>query len=200
MLLLSKITISRLRGALLLMCLALTGCDTVSDLGPLSPEEFDALVKSVETSPTLQAGEKIRITVFGEDRLSGEFEIDPAGYVSLPLAGNVKAAGLSKPQLEQALAKKFRSEYLRDPKVTVDVASFRPFFIFGEVAKPGKYSFESGLNAITATTLAGGATYRASRSKILIQHPGESGFHEYPLAPNVPVLPGDLIKVPERFF
>ncbi|QGM47945.1 polysaccharide export protein [Methylocystis heyeri] len=192
--------IPRLWGAVLLICLTCAGCDTTSNLGPLSPEELDALNKSVEASPTLQAGEKIRITVFGEDRLSGEYEIDPAGYVSLPLAGNVKASGLSKPQLEQALAKKFRSEYLRDPKVTVDVASFRPFFIFGEVARPGKYPFESGLNAITATTLAGGSTYRASRTKILIQHSGEAGFHEYSLAPNVPVLPGDLIKVPERFF
>jgi protein involved in polysaccharide export with SLBB domain len=196
----SKTRIVRLWGAVALLCLALAGCDGASDLGPVSPEQLEALNKSLESPMPLQSGEKLRITVFGEDRLSGVYEISPAGNLSLPLAGDVKAAGLTNLQLELALAKKFRSQYLRDPKVTVDIENYRPFFIFGEVARPGKYPFESGLNAITATTLAGGATYRASKSKILIQHVGEAGFHEYELAPDVPVLPGDLIKVPERFF
>jgi protein involved in polysaccharide export with SLBB domain len=112
----------------------------------------------------------------------------------------VKAAGLSKPQLEQELAKKFKGEYLRNPKVTVDVASFRPFYIMGEVGKPGEYAFKSGLNVLSAIALAGGSTYRASRSAVLIQHVGEQGFKEYPLSPIIPVLPGDLVRVPERYF
>ncbi|PWB84044.1 MAG: polysaccharide biosynthesis protein [Methylocystaceae bacterium] len=177
------------------------GCDAGMNLGPISTEEREALIQSAATtSPNLQPGEKIRVTVFGEDRLSGEFEIDPAGFVSLPLAGTIKAAGLSKPQLEQELAKKFRGEYLRNPKVTVDVASFRPFYILGEVGKPGEYPFKSGLNVMSAIALAGGSTYRASRSNVLIQHIGEPGFKEYPLSPTIPILPGDLIRVPERYF
>ncbi|HXY59439.1 MAG TPA: polysaccharide biosynthesis/export family protein [Methylocystis sp.] len=159
------------------------------------------MIKSAATaSPNLLPGEKIRVTVFGEDRLSGEYEIDPGGYVSLPLAGTVKASGLSKLQLEQDLAKKFRGEFLRDPKVTVDVASFRPFYILGEVGKPGEYPFKSGLNVMSAIALAGGSTYRASRSTMLIQHIGEAGFREYPLSPTIPVLPGDLLRLPERYF
>src|SRR5262245_18046369 len=80
----------------------------------------------------LQAGDKIRVTVYGEDKLSGEYEIDPSGFVSLPLAGTLQASGLTKMALEQSLSEKFKSNYLRDPKVTVDVASFRPIYVLGE--------------------------------------------------------------------
>lgn len=181
--------------------LLLAGCESVGNIGSITMEEQEALIKAAATtSPNLQSGEKIKVTVFGEDRLSGEFEIDPAGYVSLPLAGTVKAAGLSKVQLEQDIAKKLKSEYLRNPKVTVDVSSFRPFYILGEVQRPGKYAFESGLNIMSAVALAGGATYRASRSNVLIQHAGENGFKQYPMTPTIPVLPGDLVRIPERFF
>src|SRR5436305_1909342 len=119
-------------------------------LRPVSLEQQQALFQAAATtSPDIQPGEKIRVTVYGEDRLSGEYEVDPGGYVSLPLAGTIKAAGLSKPQLEQALAKKFRGEYLKNPKVTVDVSTFRPFYILGEVGKPGEYPFKSGLNVMS---------------------------------------------------
>ena len=193
--------LSMMRGLLVLLSVALVGCDSGASLGPISAEEREALIRSASTaSPNLQPGEKIKVTVYGEDRLSGEYEIDPGGYVSLPLAGTVKAAGLSKPQFEQELAKKFRGEYLKNPKVTVDVASFRPLYILGEVARPGEYPFKSGLNVMSAIALAGGSTYRASRSNVLIQHAGENGFREYPLSPTIPVLPGDLIRVPERYF
>ena len=110
------------------------------------------------------------------------------------------AAGLSKPELERVLAAKFRGEYLRDPKVTVDVSAFRPFYILGEVQKPGEYPYKGGLNVLSGIALAGGSTYRASRSSVMIQHTGENGFREYPLSPTIPLLPGDLVRVPERYF
>jgi polysaccharide export outer membrane protein len=186
---------------ILVLCLALVGCDGGATLGKISDAEQQAMITSAATTaPTLQAGEKIKVTVFGEDRLTGEYEIDPAGFVSLPLAGTIKAAGLTKPQLEQDLSKKFRGEYLRNPKVTVDVSTFRPFYILGEVTKPGEYPFKSGLNVMSAVALAGGSTYRASRSSVLIQHAGEGGFKEYPMSPTIPVVPGDLIRLPERYF
>jgi protein involved in polysaccharide export with SLBB domain len=193
--------LSRMMIVVLLCSAALASCDNGATLSPLTDTERDALIKSAaETSPKLQPGEKIKVTVFGEDRLSGEFEIDPAGFVSLPLAGTIKAAGLSKPELEQELAKKFRGEYLRNPKVTVDVSSFRPFYMLGEVGRPGEYAYKSGLNVMSAIALAGGSTYRANRNNILIQHAGEAGFREYPLSPTIPVFPGDLIRLPERYF
>jgi polysaccharide export outer membrane protein len=149
----------------------------------------------------LQAGDKLKITVFGEDKLTGEYEVDPGGSVSLPLAGTVQAAGLTKPELEQLLAKKFASEkYLRSPKVTVEIAAFRPFYVLGEVEKPGEYPFKSGLNIVSAIAVAGGNTYRSSQSRVLIQRAGDRDFQEYPMSPKIQVYPGDLIRVPERYF
>jgi polysaccharide export outer membrane protein len=190
-----------LRLAAWVVCSALAACDNAASLGPASPEEEAGLIRSAAvTAPELQPGDKIKVTVFGEDRLSGEYEIDQAGFVSLPLAGTLKAAGLSKQQMEQALAKKFSNEYLRDPKVTVDVSNFRPFYIMGEVARPGEYPFKNGLNAMSAIALAGGMTYRAKQSTVQIQHVREPGFKDYPMSPTIPVLPGDLIRIPQRYF
>ena len=112
----------------------------------------------------------------------------------------LRAAGLGKRELEQRLAAKFQGEYLRDPKVTVDVADFRPFYILGEITKPGEYPYKGGLDVMSAIALAGGSTYRASRSAVMIKHSDESQFREYPLSPAIPVLPGDLIRLPERYF
>ena len=188
-------------GLALFCAVALAGCEPGATLEPLTDEERAELIRNAQTtSPYLKPGERVRILVFGEDRLSGEFEIDPAGSLSLPLAGTIKASGLSKAQLERELAKKFRGEYLRDPKVTVEVVGFHPFYIMGEVGHPGEFPFRSGLNIMSALALAGGPTYRASRSTVLIKHSDETGFREYPLNAEIPVLPGDLIKMPERYF
>jgi protein involved in polysaccharide export with SLBB domain len=184
----------------LAIALQVSGCSGGANLGPVSAEEQQSYVDAATARPRLQSGDKIRITVYGEDKLSGDFEIDPSGLVSLPLAGTVKAAGLTQTELETELSRKFRTEYLRNPKVTVTIASFRPFYILGEVAKPGEYPYRSGLNIISATALAGGPTYRASKSTVLIQRMGESGMKEYPMSSNVPILPGDLVRVPERYF
>ncbi|MGA9601652.1 MAG: polysaccharide biosynthesis/export family protein [Methylocystis sp.] len=188
-------------GLALFCAVALAGCEPGATLEPLTEEQRADLIRNSQTtSPYLKPGEKVRILVFGEDRLSGEYEIDPAGNLSLPLAGTIKAAGLSKTQLEKDLSKRFRGEYLRDPKVTVDVVGFHPFYIMGEVGRPGEFPFRSGLNVMSAIALAGGPTYRASRSTVLIKHTDETGFRGYPLNAEIPILPGDLIKLPERYF
>ncbi len=189
-----------LGAAMALLLFGLAGCGDGATLPPLSPAEQQAMISAPPAAPKLQAGDKLRVTVFGEDKLTGEYEIDAGGFVSLPLAGTVRAAGLTKPELESELAKKFKSEYLKNPMVTVDIATFRPFYVLGEVEKPGEYPFKSGLNVLSAIAVAGGNTYRASNSTVLIQHVGEQGLREYPLSPAIPVLPGDLIRVPERYF
>lgn len=179
-----------------LLCLVVWGCGAPR----VTEQEQQAYVAAATAAPRLQAGEKIRVTVFGEDKLSGDYDIDPNGLVSLPLAGTVKAAGLTQAELEAQLATKFRSEYLKNPKVTVAIASYRPFYIMGEVERPGEYAYKSGLNVLSAAAMAGGTTYRASRTNVLIQRAGETAMREYPLTTNVPVLPGDLIRIPERYF
>ena len=158
----------------------------------------DALAMSTEMR--LAAGDRIRLTVYGEDKLSGEYQIDPDGSVSLPLAGTVQAAGLTKPELERSLATQLKGGYLRNPRVTVDVVSYRPFYVLGEVQKPGEYQFRSGLNVLSAIAVAGGATYRAHTAKVYIQRSGTVQLKEYLQSPTVQVLPGDVVRVPERFF
>jgi protein involved in polysaccharide export with SLBB domain len=148
----------------------------------------------------LAAGDKVRVTVYGEDRISGEYQIDPDGMIALPLAGTVKAAGLTKPALEAALAEKLTGKYLRNPKVTVDIVNFRPFYVLGEVQKPGEYPFRSGLNVLSAIAIAGGTTYRANTSKVYIQRFGSTDLVEFVQSPTISVMPGDVVRVPERYF
>jgi polysaccharide export outer membrane protein len=180
--------------------LAVAGCGGgLGSVGAMGTGSIDVAQPAMEAM-RLQAGDKIRVTVYGEDKLTGEYTIDPNGQVSLPLAGTIPAAGLTKPALEQSLAEKFKSNYLRDPKVTVDVATFRPIYVLGEVQKPGEYQFRSGLNVVSAMAVAGGATYRASNTRVLIQRSGEPSLKEYALDPSVPIMPGDVLRVPERYF
>jgi len=148
----------------------------------------------------LAPGDKIRVVVYGEDKVSGDFQIDNAGDISLPLAGTIKGAGLTKAEMEREITTRLKSQYLRDPKVTVDVISYRPFYVLGEVSKPGEYPFRSGLNVLSAIAIAGGATYRASNSKVMIQRFGETEATEVPQSTSVLVMPGDVVRVPERYF
>lgn len=185
-----------IRSAALVVALLISGCTA----GSLSEAEQQSLAAAAIAAPKLQPGDKIRINVYGEDKLSGEYEIDQSGQISLPLAGTIEAVGLTQAELEQALAKKFRSEYLKNPKVTVTIATLRPFYMMGEVTRPGEYPYKSGLNILTALAIAGGPTYRASRNTVQIQRRGETSMRDYPISASVPVLPGDVIRVPERYF
>lgn len=182
------------------MLLMIGACGTPAERGVATQGDLDALAASATAAPRFQGGEKIKITVYNEPSLTGDYDVDPNGMVSLPLAGTVKAVGLTQAQLEKELAQKFRSEYLRNPKVTVTILQFRPIYIVGEVERQGEYPFKPGLNVLTAMAAAGGGTYRSSRSHVLIQHFGESGMKEYPQQASTMILPGDLIKVPERYF
>jgi polysaccharide export outer membrane protein len=183
-------------GTLLAVAVLLSGCAG----GAITESEQQALAAQATAAPKLQPGDKIKIDVFGEDRLSGEYQINQSGHISLPLAGTLKAQGLTQTELEQALAAKFRGQYLRNPKVTVTIATLRPYYMMGEVNKPGEFPYQSGLNVLTALAIAGGPTYRASRSTVEIQRRGETTMREYPISASVPILPGDVIKVPERYF
>src|SRR5207302_8220577 len=114
---------------LIAICLSVSGCAVNSTFETVGSADQKAPSEVAAGPPRLQAGEKIHVTVYGEPSLSGDYQIDPSGFVSLPLAGTVKAEGSTQSGLERALAKKFRGEYLRDPKVTVSVVEFRPFYI-----------------------------------------------------------------------
>jgi protein involved in polysaccharide export with SLBB domain len=177
---------------------SLSGC-AGGNARPVTEAERRALEREAAAPPKLQAGDKIHVTVYNEPTLSGDFQIDPSGLVSLPLAGTVNAAGLTQRELEQELETKLGSGYLKNPQITVGVAEFRPIYIVGEVEKPGAYPYTGGLTALSAIAIAGGATYRADQSEVEIQHAGDSEMHAYDMSAPIPILPGDIIKVPRRY-
>jgi protein involved in polysaccharide export with SLBB domain len=183
----------------LLTGLQLAGCYT--DYGPIELGAAPVSLSGAGVATRLQPGDRIKMTVYGEEALTGEYDINPSGYVTMPLIGATKAAGRTQAEFGRDVANKYRSGgLLQDPNVTVAVVQFHPFYVLGEAVSPGEYPFRSGLNVHTAVAMAGGFTYRASRSYVLIRHIGDEVWKEYPLAEPVPIAPGDLIRVPERYF
>ncbi|MBK8175537.1 MAG: polysaccharide export protein [Rhodospirillales bacterium] len=148
----------------------------------------------------LDSGDKIKVTVFGHEDLSGEFEVDGTGNVSLPLIRDVKAAGLTARQLEKTIAERLSPDYLLNPSVSVEVLNYRPFYIYGEVTKPGSYPFVNGMTVITAVAMAGGFTYRARTSRVHIIRADDESRTPVDADRDTAVLPGDVIEVPERYF
>lgn len=145
----------------------------------------------------LGTGDAVRVTVFGHEDLSGEFEVAGSGRVSLPLVGEVQAGGLTVRQLERAIVEVLQPDYLKNPRVAVEVLNYRPFYILGEVNQPGSYAYVNGMRVINAVALAGGFTYRADEDDLWITRAG--GTREKASQTTI-VRPGDVVEVPERFF
>jgi polysaccharide export outer membrane protein len=154
----------------------------------------------IETSYRLGSGDLIKMRVFGEEALSGDFEVDGNGRVALPLIGSVQALDLTTSELEKRIAEAYSEGYLRNPRINIEVLNYRPFYIIGEVNKPGSYAFVSGMNVINAVAMAGGFTYRAQERAVELTRivKGEKVTSRIP--PNTLLMPGDIIRVEERFF
>lgn len=148
----------------------------------------------------LGTGDRLRITVYDEKDLSGEFDVNDQGEVTLPLIGPVRLAGETTTQAQTEIAERYGKDYLVNPRVNVQVVNYRPFFILGEVKSPGSYPYINGMTILNAVALAGGYTPRANRDRILIKHGSNSSAGEQRTSEDSPVFPGDLIRVPERLF
>lgn len=149
----------------------------------------------------LGPGDKLAVKVFGQDDLSGEFEIGADGQLSMPLIGQVDAAGLTVAELRARMVELYNENYLVDPQVTIEVANYRPFFILGQVRNPGSFPYQSGLNMRQAVALAGGYTNRALHEPmIVIRNNEEDVPTRYSVTQDYPVLPGDTIEVQRRLF
>ena len=148
----------------------------------------------------LGSGDKIRVITFGEEALTGEFFVSGSGKVSLPLVGEVQAAGLTIPQVQIEVETALKSGYLKEPRVSVEVLNYRPFYILGEVTKPGEYPYTSGLTVQNAVATAEGFTYRANKKKVFIKRADSSDEEPFELNGTTAVAPGDTIRIPERFF
>lgn len=145
----------------------------------------------------LSSGDRLRVTVFGEPSLSGEFEVDGVGTFSLPLIGTVDAQNETARGLEQRIADMLSAGYLRQPRVSVEVLTYRPFYIFGEVNSPGSYPYRAGMTLLNAVAVAGGYTYRANERRVEVKRGEADPFNANP---QEIIMPGDIIRVNERLF
>lgn len=148
----------------------------------------------------LAAGDKLKLDVFREKDLSGEYVVNDEGNLSLPLVGSVKAAGKTLPDLRKELTVLLSEGYVRDARITLDVVSFRPIYILGEVQKPREYSFAEGMSVFALVAKAGGFTYRANQGVAHIRHSNETSEQSYRLTSGAAVLPGDTIRIGPRYF
>ncbi len=171
-----------------------------SDLGTDGEHSEIGLGTAASTEYELGAGDQLRLIVFGEEDLSGEFLVDGSGYVSLPLIGEVQAENHTVREFQQAVEEELRGGFLNEPRVSAEVLNFRPFYIMGEVETPGEYPYTDGLTVLKAVATAEGFTFRANTRRVFIKRAGEEGEIEAPLTTETQVFPGDTVRIVERFF
>jgi protein involved in polysaccharide export with SLBB domain len=153
------------------------------------------------TSYKLGSGDRIRVSVFNQKEMTDVYQLDGRGHIAFPLIGDIDANGLTPKQLEVKLARTLSPDYVKNPHVSIVVLTARPFYILGEVTKPGSYPYVSGMTVLTAAAQAGGFTYRANEDTFDLQRPDATGKKKtIDAKPDTPVQPGDIIKVNERWF
>lgn len=148
----------------------------------------------------LDAGDRLRVVVFGQEGLTNSYSVDVAGVITMPLIGSVPARGCTPAELAAAITLRLQNGFIREPYVAVEIEAYRPFFILGEVAAPGQYPFVPNMTAESAIAIAGGFTPRAKRSVVTITRVSQMGQTRIVASPNAPLSPGDTITVGERWF
>lgn len=152
------------------------------------------------TSYVLAPGDQVAISVFGQQDLSVEFTLSDNGVLNYPFLGEIPVAGLTVPELEQYIVTGLRGDYLINPEVTVSIMQYRPFFLNGEVNRPGGYLYQPGLTLEKALALAGGLSQRAARNKITVKRASAESDKAVKIKMSDPVHAGDVITVPQSFF
>lgn len=187
--------------AAVLTCIALAACADGASAPLLETTEYRlSSAKTYQRVMRLRIGDKLRITVFGEKDLSGDFEINAAGQVALPLLGDQQADGLLVSEFRDALTRRLARGYLKNPRVTVEAMNLRPVYVHGEVRSGGVFPYRPGLRLRDAVALAGGFTHQAIQDYVLVVRHGKEGEYRAPLNSNIELLPGDNIRIPERLY
>lgn len=151
---------------------------------------------------TLAPGDKLRVTVYGEETLSGEYSVTAGGDVSFPLIGNVPVTGKTVEQFQEVLTAQLADGYVNDPRVSAEMIDYRPYYILGEVSRPGQYPYSVGLTVEQAVAAAGGFTYRANDDRVFLKRAMDTqeSLVDLENSPSFHVRPGDTIRIGERFF
>ncbi len=188
---------ARLCAALTAIALFVAGCAG----GSMPSEPAPTRLTTSLDGYLLEPSNRIRVIVFNEQTLSGDFTLDPSGNIAFPLIGSVRAGGVTAKivaeRIEEALA---RGGYLRSPQVSVEVQTFRPFYVLGEVRQPGEFPYTVGLTVLGAIARAGGFDYRARRDGLVLVREVDGEQREYAANERTPLQPGDVVKVLERRF
>lgn len=181
-----------LRVFLLAVCLFLSACTSVEGTANLPTVD--------QVQYRIGPGDRIQLTVFREEALSGEFQVNEQGLMSLPLVGDIQAAGKTIPEFRADLTNLLGREFVRDPNVTLSVVDYRPVFILGEVENPGQFDYSENMTVFALVARAGGFTYRADQTVVMIRHENEAEETAYRLTSGGAVLPGDTVRLVARYF
>jgi polysaccharide export outer membrane protein len=180
---------------LLLLCLGLVGAGAFANAA--APEQPAAVPLN---DYRLGSGDKVRILVYNEPTLTGEYTVNSGGLLAFPLIGDITALNRTTLEVKQEIETRLSAGYLRAPQVSIDVLSYRPFYILGEVNKPGDYPYSAGLTVLRAVATASGFTYRADQRHVFLKHPGDTKETRYSLDADILVQPGDTLRIAERYF
>jgi len=172
-----------------------------------TPAVVAAPVAYVEPAPVryqaayhLDAGDRLRVVVYGQEGLTNTYAIDAGGSITMPLIGSVRARGRTTAGLAAEISAKLRAGFIREPSVAVEIEAYRPFFILGEVAAPGQYPYVPNMTVESAVAIAGGFSPRARRDSVTVTHTDASGTARFIVPPGSPISPGDTVLVGERWF
>jgi polysaccharide export outer membrane protein len=183
--------------ALLLPIVA--GCDGAR--GVAASAEPAPIAARPAATYRLTTGDKVKVTVYNEQDLTGEFQVNDAGNVSFPLAGDIPATGATVSEFQHRLTAKLRKGYVKNPRVSVEISNYRPFNVIGEVKNAGQYPYRPGLTLNDAVAMAGGFTYRANQHTAYVRRADTTGETTVQTdTSTITVGPGDNIRIPERYF
>lgn len=182
----------RLLAALMMTFLVAACAGSAGSLPPLPTAD--------EGPYKLGAGDRIRLVVFGQDELTGEYLVSDSGFITVPLIGPVDAEGMSVRELEGQIAEKLKQGILVTPNCTVEIATYRPFYILGETKAPGQYDYVPRMTVLTAVSISGGYTFRADQDLVSITRHVDGQLSEFRAEPLAYIQPGDVINVYERYF
>jgi polysaccharide export outer membrane protein len=153
-----------------------------------------------DTAYRLDAGDRLRIVIYGQEGLTNTYAIDAGGSITMPLIGAVRARGLTPAGLAAEITGKLRNGYIREPSVAVEIEAYRPFFLLGEVAAPGQYPYVPNMSVESAVAIAGGFSPRAKRDRVTLTHTDAGGSSRVVVPLGTPISPGDTVLVGERWF
>lgn len=182
------------------LCLVMTACGSPGQR-ELPTEKAPTTIVNPTDGYVLEPGNMVRVTVFNQDNLSGDVTVDPTGNITLPLVGNVRASGVTANELARRIQQTLiNNNLLQSPNVSVEVQTFRPFYVLGEVRQPGEFPYMVGMTVLSAIARAGGYDYRALENDVILVRSNKGKQEEFRADELTPILPGDIIRVRERRF